>query len=165
MPPVDKIDEVPDDVWEVLFHDLLSPEVLRRIDVPVMNEAAVEDFESWSKDEPTVSSTTATASEELHVPTTDIRSNVSRASTSAMVPSSGCSAVSTDGDTATCSKQRFRTVNEEQVQAAVKQRIPKGTQKSTNWGINVWHAWSSVMHSNAMHFTNAAATFVFNLRK
>ena len=94
-----------------------------------------------------------------------------------MVPSIGRSAV------ATCSKQRFRTVNEEQVQAAVKQQIPKGTQKSTNWGINVWHAWSSRQQRkhdctkskypnsnqfsvmNVMHLNNAAGsspTFVFN---
>ena len=49
-----------------------------------------EDFKSWS--------------EELHVLATDICSNISRASTSAMVPSTGGSAVSTDGDTVTCSK-------------------------------------------------------------
>ena len=48
---------------------------------------------------------------------------------------SGRSAVSTDGDTATCSKERFRMVNKEQVQAA------KGMQKCTNRGINMWHAW------------------------
>ena len=54
MPHVDKINEAPDNVWEVHF---LSLEVLRSIDVPVMNEAAIEDFEIWSDDEPTVSST------------------------------------------------------------------------------------------------------------
>ena len=54
MPRVDKINEVPDNVWEVHF---LSLEVLHSIDVPVMNEAAIEDFEIWSGDEPTVSST------------------------------------------------------------------------------------------------------------
>ena len=48
--------------------------------------------------------------------------------------SSGHSAVSTDSDTATCSKQQFHTVNKEQVQAYVKQWVCKGTQKSTNWG-------------------------------
>ena len=71
----------------------------------MINEAAIEDFESWSDDEPTVSSTTASASEELQLLATDVHSNVSRASTSAMVPSSGRSAVFTDGDTVTCSKQ------------------------------------------------------------
>ena len=83
-----------------------------------MDKATIEDFESWSDDEPTVSSS---SSKELSVLATDICSNLSRASTSALVPSSGCSAVDTDGDTATCSKQRFRMVIEEQVQAAVKQ--------------------------------------------
>ena len=53
-----------------------------------MDEAAIEDFESWSDDEPTISSTTVIASEELPVLTTDICSNLSRASTSAIVPSS-----------------------------------------------------------------------------
>ena len=64
---------------------------------------------------------TTSASEELPVLATDVRSNVSRVSTSAMVLSSGHSAVSTDSDTATCSKQQFHTVNKEQVQAYVKQ--------------------------------------------
>ena len=54
MPHVDKINEARDNVWEVHF---LSLEVVRSIDVPVMNEAAIEDFENWSDDEPTVSST------------------------------------------------------------------------------------------------------------
>lgn len=81
---------------EALCQDFLSPEVLCGIDVPMMNEAAIEDLESWSDGEPSVCITTASAS--------GIRSNVSRASTSAMVPSRGCSAVSSDGDTATCSK-------------------------------------------------------------
>ena len=46
LPPVDKIDDVPDNMWEVLFQDFLSSEFLRGIDVPVMNEAVIEDFES-----------------------------------------------------------------------------------------------------------------------
>ena len=54
-PLVDKINKVPHDVWEVLFHDFFSPEILRGIDVPMMDEAAIEDFESWSDDEPTIS--------------------------------------------------------------------------------------------------------------
>ena len=94
----------------------MSPKVLHGID---MNKAAIEDFKSWSGDEPTVSSTTASASEEPPVLANEECSNVSRACTSAMVSNSGCSAVSTDGNTATCSKQFL--VNEEQVQAAVKQ--------------------------------------------
>ena len=69
-----------------------------------MNKATNEDFESWSDDEPTVSSTTTSASEELQVIATDVHSDVLWISTSVMVSSSGCSAVSTDGD-ATCSKQ------------------------------------------------------------
>ena len=41
--------------------DFLSPEVLRGIDIPVMDEATIEDFESWNDNETTVSSTTASA--------------------------------------------------------------------------------------------------------
>ena len=59
---------------KLLIQDFLSPEVLRGIDIPVMNEAAVEDFESLNYDERTVSSTTTSASEELlvHVLATDV---------------------------------------------------------------------------------------------
>ena len=32
-----------------------SPEILRGIDVPMMDEAAIEDFESWSDYKPTIS--------------------------------------------------------------------------------------------------------------
>ena len=32
-------------------------------------------------------------------------------------------------------------VTNDQLETAVKKRIPKGTQKSTNWGMNVWCAW------------------------
>ena len=84
VPPVDKIDEVPDDMWEVLFQDFLSPEVLRGIDVPVMNEAVIEDFESWSDDEPTISSTTASASEELPALPSNLHSTVSRSTSAYM---------------------------------------------------------------------------------
>ena len=53
---------LPDDVWEVNFQKFFSLDVIPGIDVPVMNEAA---FESWSDDEPTVSSTSASANEKL----------------------------------------------------------------------------------------------------
>lgn len=43
VPPVDKINEVPDDVWGKYFFE---PGGLRAIDILVMNEAAIEDFES-----------------------------------------------------------------------------------------------------------------------
>ena len=43
--PVDKIDKVPDDVWDVLFRDFLSPELLHRLDTPVMDKGAIEEFE------------------------------------------------------------------------------------------------------------------------
>ena len=46
MPPVDKIDEVPDNLWDVLFQGFLSPELLRRLDTPVMDEGAIEEFEN-----------------------------------------------------------------------------------------------------------------------
>ena len=111
MPPVDKIDEVADDVWDVLFQGFLSPELLRRLDIPVMDERAIEEFEEWSDDEnEVVSSTTSTGEEAALVPVT---------------------------------RTRFRTVTNDQLETAVKKWIPKGTQKSTNWGINVWCAWCS----------------------
>ena len=45
VPPVDKIHEVPDDVWDVLFQDFLSPELLHGLDIPMMDERAIEEFE------------------------------------------------------------------------------------------------------------------------
>ena len=36
-------------------------------------------------------------------------------------------------------RTRFRTVTNDQLETAVRKRIP--TQKSTNWGMNVWCAW------------------------
>ena len=51
MPPVDKIHEVPDDVWDVVFQGFLSQELLCGLDIPVMNERAIEEFEKWSDDE------------------------------------------------------------------------------------------------------------------
>ena len=51
MPPVDKIheDEVPDDVWDVVFQGFLSQELLRGLDIPMMDERAIEEFEKWSR--------------------------------------------------------------------------------------------------------------------
>ena len=98
VPPVDKIHEVPDDVWDVLFQGFLSPELLRGLDIPVMDERAIEEFEKWSDDEnEAVSSTTSTSEEAVQVPVT---------------------------------RTRFRTVTNDQLETAVKKRIPKGTQKS-----------------------------------
>ena len=51
VPPVYKIHEVPDDVWGVLFQGFLSPELLRGLDIPVIDERAMEEFEKWSDDE------------------------------------------------------------------------------------------------------------------
>ena len=64
MPPVDKIHEVLDDVWDVVFEGFLSQELLRRLDIPMMDERAIEEFEKWSDDEnEDVSSTTSTSGE------------------------------------------------------------------------------------------------------
>ena len=63
VPPVDKIDEVPDDMWDVLFHGFLSPELLRGLDIPVMDKRAIEEFEKWSDDENEVVSSTTSTSE------------------------------------------------------------------------------------------------------
>ena len=46
MPPVDMIHEVPDDVRDVLFRGFLRPEPLRGLDILVMDERALEEFES-----------------------------------------------------------------------------------------------------------------------
>ena len=108
VPPVDKIHEVPNDVWDVLFWGFLSPELLRGLDIPVMDERAIEEFEKWSNDENEVVSsklTTYSTSEEA-----------------ALVP---------------VTQTRFRTVTNAQLETAVKKRIPKGTQKSASWGMNV----------------------------
>ena len=59
VPPVDKIHEVLDDVWDEHF---LNPELLRGLDIPVMDERAIEEFEKWSDDEnEVVSNTTSTS--------------------------------------------------------------------------------------------------------
>ena len=63
MPPIDKIDEVPDDMWDVLFQGFLSPELLRGLDIPVMDKRAIEEFEKWSDDENEVVSSTTSTSE------------------------------------------------------------------------------------------------------
>ena len=55
MPPVDK---VPNDVWDVPFQGFLSLELLHRLDIPVMDEGAIEEFEKWSDDENKVVSST-----------------------------------------------------------------------------------------------------------
>ena len=111
MPPVDNRDEVPDDMWDVPFQGFLSPELLCGLDIPVTDERAVEEFEKWSDDENEVVSSTTSTSEEA-----------------ALVP---------------VTRTRFRTVTNDQLETAIKKRIPitKGTQKSTNWGMNVWCAW------------------------
>ena len=109
VPPVDKIHEVPDDVWDILLQGFLSPELLRGLDIPVlMDERAIEEFEKWSDDENEVVSSTTTSEEAALIPVT---------------------------------QTRFRTVTSDELETAVKMRIPKGTQKSTNWGMNVWCAW------------------------
>ena len=97
MPPINKIDEVPDDMWDMLFQDFLSPELLHRLDTPVMDEGAIEEFEKWSDDENKVVSSTSTREDATLVPVT---------------------------------LTRFRTVTNDQLETAVKKRIPKGTQKS-----------------------------------
>jgi len=103
VPPVDKIDEVPDNLWDVLFQGFLSPELLRRLDIPVMDEGAIEEFEKWSNDENEDVSSTSTSEEAALVPVT---------------------------------RTRFRTVTNDQLETAVKKRIPKGTQKSKQAGFN-----------------------------
>ena len=50
-PHVDKIHEVPNDVWDVLFQGFLSQELLRGLDIPALDERAIEEFEKWSDDE------------------------------------------------------------------------------------------------------------------
>ena len=110
MPPVDKIHEVPDDVWDVVFQGFLSQELLRGLDIPVMDERVIEEFEKWSDNENEVVSSTTSTSGEL----------------TALVP---------------VTQTRFRTVTNDQLETAIKKWIPKGTQKSTNWGMNVWCAW------------------------
>lgn len=100
MPPVDKIDEVPDDLF---FQDFLNLEVLSGLDRPVIDESAVEGFNNWSNDaDGTISSTTCKSGP------------VAR------------------------SKHCFHTVNKEQLYTAIKQRIPKGTQRNTSWGLSAW---------------------------
>ena len=107
MPPIDKIHEVPEDTWDILFQGFLSPEPLRGLDIPVMDKRAMQEFEKWSDDENKVVSsilTTSTHEEAALVLVT---------------------------------QTRFWTVTNDQVETAVKKWIPKGTQKSTNWGMNV----------------------------
>ena len=68
VPPIHKIDKVPDAVWDVLFQGFLSPELLRRLDILVMDEGAIEEFEKWSNDENEVVSSTSTSEEAALVP-------------------------------------------------------------------------------------------------
>ena len=125
---------LPDDVWEVNFQKFFSLDVIPGIDVPVMNEGA---FESWSDDEPTVSSLVLLLVLVRNFLTCHwLRSNVSRASTSAMVPSSGRSPVSTDGDTLHVANNCFTRWKKEQVQVWNTKFLLKGTQKST---IILWY--------------------------
>ena len=71
VPHVDKIEEVPHDAC---FSSLLRPELLRRLDIPVIDKRAIEEFEKWSNDEnEVVSSTTSTSEEAALVPVTWIR--------------------------------------------------------------------------------------------
>ena len=57
VPPVDKIDKDPHDVGDVLFQGFLHPELLRGLDIPVMDERAIKEFKKWSNDENEVVST------------------------------------------------------------------------------------------------------------
>ena len=68
VPPIHKIDEVPDDVWDVLFQGFLSPELLHRLDILVMDEGAIEEFEKWSNNENEVVSSTSTSEKAAVVP-------------------------------------------------------------------------------------------------
>ena len=57
-----------------VFQGLLRPELLRRLDIPVIDKRAIEEFEKWSNDEnEVVSSTTSTSEEAALVPVTWIR--------------------------------------------------------------------------------------------
>ena len=103
MPPVDKIDEVPDNSWDILFQCFLSQKFLHRLDIPVMDEGAIEEFKKWSDDENEDVSSTSTSEEAALVPVT---------------------------------RTRFRTMTNNQLETAVKKRIPKGTQKSKQAGFN-----------------------------
>ena len=77
-----------------------------------MDERAIEEFEKWSNDENEVVSSKLTT--------------YSTSEEAALVP---------------VTQTRFRTVTNAQLETAVKKRIPKGTQKSASWGMNVWCAW------------------------
>ena len=73
VPLVDKIHKVPDDVQDILFEGFLSPEPLRELDTPMMEERAIEEFEKWSNNENEVVSsklTTSTTEEAALVPVT-----------------------------------------------------------------------------------------------
>ena len=63
----------PDNVWDVLLQGFLSPELLRGLDIPVMDKRAIEEFEKWSNDENNVVSsklTTSTSEEAALAPVT-----------------------------------------------------------------------------------------------
>ena len=77
-----------------------------------MDERAIEEFEKWSNDENEVVSSKLTT--------------YSTSEEAALVP---------------VTQTRFRTMTNAQLETAVKKRIPKGTQKSASWGMNVWCAW------------------------
>ena len=103
MPLVDKIDKVLHDVWDVVFQGFLSPELLRGLDIPVIDERRIEEFEKWSDDENKVVSSTSTSEEAALVPVT---------------------------------RTHFQMVTHNQLETAVKKRIPKGMQKSKQAGFN-----------------------------
>ena len=111
MPPVDKIHKVPEDAWDVPFQGFLSPDPLRGLDIPVVDKIAIEEFDKWSDDENKVVSSKLTSS---------------TSEEAALVP---------------VTPTHFRMVTNAQLETAVKKWIPKGTQMSTNWGMNVWCAW------------------------
>ena len=75
-----------------------------------MDERAIEEFEKWSDDENKV---------------VFIKLTTSTSEEAALVPV-----------TRTC----FWMVINDQLETAIKKRIPKGMQKSTTWGMNVWCA-------------------------
>ena len=77
-----------------------------------MDERAIEEFEKWRNNENEVVSSKLTT--------------YSTSEEAALVRV-----------THTC----FRMVTNAQLETAVKKRIPKGTQKSASWGMNVWCAW------------------------
>ena len=143
---------LPDDVWEVNFQKFFSLDVIPGIDVPVMNEAA---FESWSDDEPTVSSLVLLLVLVRNFPTCHwLRSNVSRASTSAMVPSSGRSPVSTDGDTLHVANNCFTRWKKNKYRCKTLKRV------QLYCGINV-SCWNSIYSQKSLIRTSVIRIFTY----